>query len=283
MGRGARARARAPPHPGGRRARRRRSRWWPTSSTSSPRTWPGTAAGAPSSPATPRGSSGLDDEAVAGAPAGRARPRDRHDRRAELDLGQARPAHARRVRPGRAAPDAHRADAAPLAGPGGPEPGGGHAPRAGRRVGLPQGPAAPAPWTRRPGCWPPPTSTWGSPPTAPTGPPSRPRTPPRELRRLAGEGVLDPAATDAVLAAAGHARARPAARPPRPAPGRTHGQGGRGAAPRRPRADDARRSPGELYISPKTADHHIQHVYSKIGVSTRAAAALWAMQNAIVA
>ena len=39
----------------------------------------------------------------------------------------------------------------------------------------------------------------------------------------------------------------------------------------------------ELFISPKTAGHHIQHVYSKIGVSTRAAAALWAMQNAIVA
>ena len=37
-----------------------------------------------------------------------------------------------------------------------------------------------------------------------------------------------------------------------------------------------------LYISPKTADHHIQHVYSKIGVSTRAAAALWAMQHAVV-
>jgi DNA-binding CsgD family transcriptional regulator len=37
-----------------------------------------------------------------------------------------------------------------------------------------------------------------------------------------------------------------------------------------------------LFISPKTADHHIQHIYAKIGVSTRAAAALWAMQNTIV-
>ena len=37
-----------------------------------------------------------------------------------------------------------------------------------------------------------------------------------------------------------------------------------------------------LFISPKTADHHIQHIYSKINVSTRAAAALWAMQNAVV-
>ena len=30
------------------------------------------------------------------------------------------------------------------------------------------------------------------------------------------------------------------------------------------------------------ADHHIQHIYNKVGVSTRAAAALWAMQNAVV-
>ena len=37
-----------------------------------------------------------------------------------------------------------------------------------------------------------------------------------------------------------------------------------------------------LFISPKTADHHIQHIYGKIGVSTRAAAALWAMQHAVV-
>ena len=37
-----------------------------------------------------------------------------------------------------------------------------------------------------------------------------------------------------------------------------------------------------LVISPKTADHHIQHIYTKIGVSSRAAAALWAMQNEVV-
>jgi DNA-binding CsgD family transcriptional regulator len=37
-----------------------------------------------------------------------------------------------------------------------------------------------------------------------------------------------------------------------------------------------------LFISPKTTDHHIQHIYNKIGVSTRAAAALWAIQNAVV-
>ena len=38
----------------------------------------------------------------------------------------------------------------------------------------------------------------------------------------------------------------------------------------------------QLFISPKTADHHIQHIYGKIGTSTRAGAALWAMQHAVV-
>jgi DNA-binding CsgD family transcriptional regulator len=37
-----------------------------------------------------------------------------------------------------------------------------------------------------------------------------------------------------------------------------------------------------LDISTKTADHHIQHIYNKIGVSTRAAAALWATQHSVV-
>ncbi len=35
----------------------------------------------------------------------------------------------------------------------------------------------------------------------------------------------------------------------------------------------------ELAISPKTAGHHLQRVYQKIGVRTRAAAALYAVQN----
>jgi len=38
-----------------------------------------------------------------------------------------------------------------------------------------------------------------------------------------------------------------------------------------------------LYISPKTADHHIQHIYTKIDVSNRAAATLWAFQHEVVA
>ena len=36
-----------------------------------------------------------------------------------------------------------------------------------------------------------------------------------------------------------------------------------------------------LGISAKTADHHLQNAYAKIGVSTRAAAALFAMQHGL--
>ena len=36
---------------------------------------------------------------------------------------------------------------------------------------------------------------------------------------------------------------------------------------------------GLLTVSPKTVDHHIQHIYSKIGVSTRAGATFFAMQH----
>ena len=37
-----------------------------------------------------------------------------------------------------------------------------------------------------------------------------------------------------------------------------------------------------LIISPATADHHIRHIYDKIGVSTRAAATLFALQYDLV-
>ena len=32
-------------------------------------------------------------------------------------------------------------------------------------------------------------------------------------------------------------------------------------------------------ISPRTAEHHVQHIYSKIGVSSRAAATLFAIEH----
>jgi HD-GYP domain-containing protein (c-di-GMP phosphodiesterase class II) len=37
-----------------------------------------------------------------------------------------------------------------------------------------------------------------------------------------------------------------------------------------------------LSISPRTAEHHVQHVYAKIGVSTRAGAAMYAMEHALL-
>jgi DNA-binding CsgD family transcriptional regulator len=38
-----------------------------------------------------------------------------------------------------------------------------------------------------------------------------------------------------------------------------------------------------LGITPKTAGSHIEHIYRKIGVSTRAAAALFAIQHGLLA
>jgi DNA-binding NarL/FixJ family response regulator len=38
----------------------------------------------------------------------------------------------------------------------------------------------------------------------------------------------------------------------------------------------------QLYISRRTAEHHAQHIYAKIGVSTRAAAALFAVHHDLV-
>ena len=38
-----------------------------------------------------------------------------------------------------------------------------------------------------------------------------------------------------------------------------------------------------LDISVKTAGHHVQHIFEKAGVTTRAAATLFAMQNALIA
>ena len=43
----------------------------------------------------------------------------------------------------------------------------------------------------------------------------------------------------------------------------------------------AKETARKLDISPKTADHHIQNIYGKIGVSTRAAAALYALEHGV--
>jgi HD-GYP domain-containing protein (c-di-GMP phosphodiesterase class II)/DNA-binding CsgD family transcriptional regulator len=48
------------------------------------------------------------------------------------------------------------------------------------------------------------------------------------------------------------------------------------------RGESIRGMAHRLHISPKTADAHIQHIYRKIGVSSRAAATLFAMQHDLV-
>jgi HD-GYP domain-containing protein (c-di-GMP phosphodiesterase class II) len=97
------------------------------------------------------------------------------------------------------------------------------------------------------------------------------------LRAMSTAGSLDGEAVERVLAAAGHRRA---ARPSLPA---------------RLTAREAevlqllslglttREVADRLVISAKTADHHIQHIYTKIGVSTRGAAALFAIEHGILA
>ena len=98
----------------------------------------------------------------------------------------------------------------------------------------------------------------------------------RELRGMVRAGQLEGAACDAVLATAGHA---PRKRPSAPA-GLTPreievlGLAARGA----PTKEVARR----LGISAKTAGTHIERIYSKIGVSSRAEAALYALQQGLI-
>jgi HD-GYP domain-containing protein (c-di-GMP phosphodiesterase class II) len=101
-----------------------------------------------------------------------------------------------------------------------------------------------------------------------------------ELRQLASRGLFEQAVVDAVLTAAGNQPARTSAsKTPRPG-----GLSRREVEVLRLAAMGltTREIADRLFISPKTADHHIQHVYTKIDVSTRAAAALWAMQHELV-
>jgi HD-GYP domain-containing protein (c-di-GMP phosphodiesterase class II) len=102
-----------------------------------------------------------------------------------------------------------------------------------------------------------------------------------ELQRLVAQGSLEHRATQALLVAAGHGevKASTPARPDNPA-----GLSRREVDVLRlaTRGLTTQQIADKLFISAKTADHHIQHIYNKIGVSTRAAAALWAMQHAVV-
>jgi len=106
--------------------------------------------------------------------------------------------------------------------------------------------------------------------------PHRPARPPAlaaaELSREAEQGRLAPDAVNAVLSAAGHP-ARPVARP--------------GGLSEREcevltllaRGMATKQIARQLGISPKTCDHHIQSVYTKAGVSTRAGATLFALEH----
>ena len=97
-----------------------------------------------------------------------------------------------------------------------------------------------------------------------------------ELRRAARAGEMDGAAVDAVLAAAGHApRRKPTA------PG--------GLTPREievlvlaARGGTTKAVAHKLGIAPKTAGNHLERIYTKIGVSSRAEAAMFAMQHGLL-
>ncbi|MEA2449003.1 MAG: hypothetical protein QOG63_935 [Thermoleophilaceae bacterium] len=90
-------------------------------------------------------------------------------------------------------------------------------------------------------------------------------------------GRLDGEAVDAVLAAAGQSGGRRAREWPAGLTDRevdvlrlvARGLSNREAA-------------AQLGLSPKTVGHHVQHAYAKLGVSTRAAAALCAMQHGLL-
>jgi HD-GYP domain-containing protein (c-di-GMP phosphodiesterase class II) len=102
--------------------------------------------------------------------------------------------------------------------------------------------------------------------------------PAQAVELLAGEaaaGRLDPQAVDAVLAAAQQPR------PERQAPA--------GLTPRElevlallARGPTNRQIADRLHISPKTVSNHVERIYAKAGVSTRAAATLFAMEHGLV-
>ncbi len=110
--------------------------------------------------------------------------------------------------------------------------------------------------------------------------PHRPALGPEEaaaaVQAEADAGRLDPGAVDAVLTAAGTR-----------APRRTTGPAG--LTPRETqvlvllaRGASTRQVARTLGISPKTAGNHIERIYAKAGVSTRAAATLFAMQHGLL-
>jgi DNA-binding NarL/FixJ family response regulator len=97
-----------------------------------------------------------------------------------------------------------------------------------------------------------------------------------ELRAEVKSGRLDPDAVDAVLTAAGH-------RVPR------RREGVAGLTPREvevlilvARGLSNKEIADRLVISAKTVGNHVEHIYSKIDASNRAAASLFAMRHGLL-
>jgi DNA-binding NarL/FixJ family response regulator len=90
------------------------------------------------------------------------------------------------------------------------------------------------------------------------------------MTKMADAGALCPDATRAVLAAAGHAVKKV---------DRAHGLTDREVDVLRllARGLTNKEIATALDISTKTAGHHVQHIFEKVGVTTRAAAAICAM------
>jgi len=99
-----------------------------------------------------------------------------------------------------------------------------------------------------------------------------------ELRQMAAAGEADRDAAECVLTAAGHASRRRSAALPAGLTAR-EAEVLALAASGLTTAQIAQR----LVISPKTADSHIQHIYAKIGCSTRGAAVLFALNHHLAA
>jgi HD-GYP domain-containing protein (c-di-GMP phosphodiesterase class II) len=97
-----------------------------------------------------------------------------------------------------------------------------------------------------------------------------------QLRADATQGKLAADVVAAVLAAAGH---QAASRPERPA-----GLTSREVEVLRlvARGLSSRQIAGQLVISPKTARNHIEHIYLKIGASSRVSASLFAMREGLL-
>ena len=100
-----------------------------------------------------------------------------------------------------------------------------------------------------------------------------------ELRREAKAGRLDAECVDCVLAVAGHA------------PTHTeHTAQATGLSAREievlrliARGNSNKQIGATLFVTEKTVEHHVTHIYNKLGISSRAAATLYAMQSGLLA